>query len=457
MGFAYPVVIVGAGIGGLTTAACLSKAGIPSLLLEKTGFVGGRCSTRDIGGKHYEIGALYVGGGLFDSLRKDLGIECRPISITWSIKLGSRLVTISGGLRTALQLKFCGVRWIDLFFFMCRSRFLDRLLVIGKNKSLGDVFDFLTNDPTLRKFLDAGAGVSGVSPYRLPGSYAFKDSPTSKYRSFEPEYLHEGNGKIASLLLESAKPTCEVVFNSRVNRILVNNGAVVGVETDQGHYECQAVISNAGLKQTVLDLTAPGDWPSIYYQETRRFPETLQIVNVFLTFSRSFSFPEGVAIFLVPGRTEEEFALLESGRFPEDSMYILHVPSNIEPHSGQPHRATLQFYHPRGEVTRDTLDNQVERILNQGLERLFPGLSAAVTDFLVYDPIRYEREFGFPPFVFGISPDFEHKRFPVETPIRNLFCVGDSVGPGGPSVPQAFESGVQCAGMVAGLSSVRRR
>jgi phytoene dehydrogenase-like protein len=84
-----------------------------------------------------------------------------------------------------------------------------------------------------------------------------------------------------------------------------------------------------------------------------------------------------------------------------------------------------------------------------GLEKLFKGFSRAITSYAIYDPIRYEREFGFPPYVFGVSPAQDQRRFPVRTPIPNLFCVGDSVQPDGPSVPQAMESGIAAARIVA--------
>ena len=80
--------------------------------------------------------------------------------------------------------------------------------------------------------------------------------------------------------------------------------------------------------------------------------------------------------------------------------------------------------------------------ITTGLERLWPGFSEHVTGYTVYSPERYTQEFGLKPFVFGVSPTRNQFRFPVRTPIPNLLCVGDSVQPDGPCVPQSMESGI---------------
>jgi phytoene dehydrogenase-like protein len=87
--------------------------------------------------------------------------------------------------------------------------------------------------------------------------------------------------------------------------------------------------------------------------------------------------------------------------------------------------------------------------MTDGLDRLFPGLSDHVTSYIVYDPTRYEREFGLRPFVCGTLPELNNRRFLSQTPVPNLFCVGDSVQPDRLSVPQAMEFGILCAQRIA--------
>ena len=46
----YDAIIIGAGIGGLTSASLLAKQGLKVLVLEALGRVGGCCSNYDFGG-----------------------------------------------------------------------------------------------------------------------------------------------------------------------------------------------------------------------------------------------------------------------------------------------------------------------------------------------------------------------------------------------------------------------
>ena len=59
----YDVLVVGAGAGGLLTAARLTHAGYRTLVVERLGQVGGRASTRDVDGFKRLQGA-HEGGAL---------------------------------------------------------------------------------------------------------------------------------------------------------------------------------------------------------------------------------------------------------------------------------------------------------------------------------------------------------------------------------------------------------
>lgn len=62
MGYDYDVIIVGAGVGGLTTASLLAKEGLKVLVLERLERVGGCCSNYDVNGFKPEVGAVFVIG-----------------------------------------------------------------------------------------------------------------------------------------------------------------------------------------------------------------------------------------------------------------------------------------------------------------------------------------------------------------------------------------------------------
>ena len=55
----FPILIIGAGIAGLTAAALLQEAGLPAMVLDKGRGVGGRMATRRFGNGRFDHGAQY--------------------------------------------------------------------------------------------------------------------------------------------------------------------------------------------------------------------------------------------------------------------------------------------------------------------------------------------------------------------------------------------------------------
>src|SRR3981189_3818949 len=58
----YDVVVVGAGMGGLTAARALAEAGLKVLVVEAQDRIGGRIWTRHVGDEAIELGAEFIHG-----------------------------------------------------------------------------------------------------------------------------------------------------------------------------------------------------------------------------------------------------------------------------------------------------------------------------------------------------------------------------------------------------------
>ena len=89
----------------------------------------------------------------------------------------------------------------------------------------------------------------------------------------------------------------KIHLNEKATKILIKNGTVEGVETDKGVYLSEIVVSNAGLRSTVLNLNESEIWPTEYYNKIKELSETLKVVNIFMTFSRSLDIPKGFIVF----------------------------------------------------------------------------------------------------------------------------------------------------------------
>jgi C-3',4' desaturase CrtD len=95
------IVVIGAGIGGLTTAALLADAGYNVTVLEAGSYPGGSAGTFLHQGYRYEAGATLAGGfqpgGPHALVGEHLGINwpVRPADPAWVVHLPDRTVTLS--------------------------------------------------------------------------------------------------------------------------------------------------------------------------------------------------------------------------------------------------------------------------------------------------------------------------------------------------------------------------
>src|SRR5690242_14658912 len=80
----YDVVVVGAGIGGLTSAALLSQRGMNVCLLERQPQVGGCIARVEFSGYEFEPGmGLYTSfgpGGIYEKLFSELPVDAPEVS-----------------------------------------------------------------------------------------------------------------------------------------------------------------------------------------------------------------------------------------------------------------------------------------------------------------------------------------------------------------------------------------
>jgi phytoene dehydrogenase-like protein len=72
----YDVLVIGSGMGGMSSAALLSQAGYRTLVVEKLPRIGGRCSTIEYKGVKCTTGVIGPEmGGVLEKLFQDVGAE----------------------------------------------------------------------------------------------------------------------------------------------------------------------------------------------------------------------------------------------------------------------------------------------------------------------------------------------------------------------------------------------
>ena len=77
----FDAIVIGAGMGGMCSAARLTAAGKRVLLLEKSGHLGGRCSHRERDGIRVTTGAIMIPMAEHNATREPFDLLGVPLSM----------------------------------------------------------------------------------------------------------------------------------------------------------------------------------------------------------------------------------------------------------------------------------------------------------------------------------------------------------------------------------------
>lgn len=286
---AYDVIIIGAGVGGLTAGALLAQRGQSVLVLDQHYVAGGNATIFRRRQMRFDIGIHYVGdcgpNGAIPRILRAAGIEdvqfremdpdgfdvlCFP-DLCFRIPRGfdafrDRLVehfpSEAGGIDRYLRLlreAFSLVRIhgpLHALATLARARLALRYSVA----TLSEFLDTCTRDTRLRAVLAGQAGTYGLPPSRV--SLLIHAIVAAHYA--QGAYYPVGGGQVVSERLAQAieHRGGKLLLLSRACRILVAKGRVQGVELESKHLgrltvRAPVVISNADLKQTFLELVGP--------------------------------------------------------------------------------------------------------------------------------------------------------------------------------------------------------
>lgn len=103
------IIVIGAGIGGLTTAALLAQAGYKVTVLESNPYAGGSAATFFHKGYHFDAGATVVGGFQANGPHAQVGEKLdmtwttHPSDLAWTVHLPDRYIPVAKDKQAILQ------------------------------------------------------------------------------------------------------------------------------------------------------------------------------------------------------------------------------------------------------------------------------------------------------------------------------------------------------------------
>ncbi len=440
----YDIVIIGSGLGGLTAASLLSCKGFNTLVVESRSRIGGRFSTFEYEGFKLPTGAILIPDGWVVKLLEEMGIRTenlRPITrVYYRIDGESYEIPSEIGVPKALDIidklerkeaeeKKRSTNPVELSKIM--RGYYKKLLGINQEEII-TVRDWLLQYTENEKVHDAFdtlcTGLMMAHSWELPVSKFFLFQEMSKF------YISpDGNLNIAQELAKVVEKNGAVWTNSPARKIIVKEGKVTSVIVEKAGKEieirCKMVISNTGVKSTV-NLAGKENFDKEYLEQVRIKLRPSPCLLVLVASDKPLCL-EGI---------HDGLEIIMGSRRIKTVIPISNICPELVP-SGQ----HLMYTSAKSESTLHPMDIKYE------MQQVKSDIKAFFPDFKKHGRILKMR-------ACGIINEWPEGRtwlgygMPLETPISNLFNVGDScIAPGLIGTPGSVESGYRVVDSVEKL------
>jgi all-trans-retinol 13,14-reductase len=311
----YDAIVIGSGMGGLTTAALLSDLGRKVCVLEQHYTAGGFTHSYERAGYEWDVGVHYIGEvgaqtrtrKMFDYLSGG-NLDWAPMDAEYDrFYIGDKTFNAIAGrdaFRDNLVRQFPDEekaidRYLVLLeragealsaFGMSRGmppllRFAARPMTAWKmrgpyRRKTYEVLSELTQNQDLIATLCGQWGDMGLPPKRSP---FLAHAMIARHYLYGGYYPVGGSWRIADTIIPKIQAAGGEVFTyARVDRIVVENGAVRGVLMQDGHrIDCDCVISSAGAVNTFGRLL-PDDAGNYYRRRMNKVRPSFAHLGVYV-------------------------------------------------------------------------------------------------------------------------------------------------------------------------------
>jgi phytoene desaturase len=465
--------VIGAGIGGIATAARLAKNGYAVTVLEKNGTPGGRCNQIVQDGHRFDIGpTLFLMPEIWEETFAALGekmsdyLDLKRIDPTYKVHfddgLQIELTSNIGKMQEQLD-KVDKAAFTGFLSYIAEGAKHYKISVekfVGRN--FYNIFEYfsLTNLPlifqlkaldkhyrnTSRYFKDERLKAAftfqnmylGLSPYDAPATYSLL-----QYTELAEGVWYPMGGMYAGIeaLTDVAeKLGVKFVYNSPVTRINVGKSKVESVETENGKtYSADLFVGNADLPYIYKELLPKNAEAEkldkklytcstimFYWGVDKQYPQIAHH-NVFLGGDYKVSFDQ----------------IFNDHSLPDQPSFYIHAPARTDAAAAPSGQDTLYVLVPVGHMDESTRQDW-PAMVNRARETVFAKLERdmGISDLrehikfeIVHTPLTWKEKFNLEKgAAFGLSHNFWQVGFlrpqNRHAQYKNLYFAGASTHPG---------------------------
>lgn len=465
--------VIGAGIGGIATAARLAKNGYAVTVLEKNSTPGGRCNQIVRDGHRFDIGpTLFLMPEVWEETFAALGermsdhLDLRRIDPTYKVHfedgLQLQLTSNIGEMQKQLEKveptaftgflnyiaegarhyklsveKFVGRNFYNIFEYFSLSNLPLIFQLKALQKHYANTSRFFKDDRLKAAFTFQNMYL-GLSPYDAPATYSLL-----QYTELAEGVWYPIGGMYAgiqALVKVAEKHGVKFIYDAPVKKLKVKESKVVGVELQDGReFSADLFIGNADLPYIYKELLPDA-------KEAKKLDEKLYTCSTIMFYwgvDKAYPQIQHHNIFLGGDYKASFDQIFNEHSLPESPSFYVHAPARTDASAAPAGQETLYVLVPVGHLDARSAQDW-EAMVNRARETVFARLEKemGINDLrehikfeIVYQPKVWQERFNLAKgAAFGLSHNFwqvgylrpqnRHAKY------KNLYFAGASTHPG---------------------------